>query len=242
MTQKLQGVVIRSSDRKEKDKNILLFSLEDGKVWATLKGVKGPNAKMKIAQNPFCYGEYILEDGKVGKVVTGFEAIETFHEVSEDVDKYFEASALLEIVGCMDFATKNETAQVFVLLLRSLKTLCFSKVSPLYVLNKFLISIFEITGTPLVIDKCSNCDTKVFERVFMDYATGELVCINCAKYGSEELEKTTFLALKYLKSTDFDKLHTLKLAQGSEMGLLRVLTKNFESRFDKTLKLIGIFS
>ena len=62
MTQNVKAIVIKSNDRKEKDKNILLFSLEQGKIWATLKGVKSPNAKMKIAQNPFCFGEFILED------------------------------------------------------------------------------------------------------------------------------------------------------------------------------------
>ena len=30
MSEKIKGIVIRSNDRKEKDKNILLFSLEKG--------------------------------------------------------------------------------------------------------------------------------------------------------------------------------------------------------------------
>ncbi len=242
MTQKIQAIVIRSNDRKEKDKNVLLFSLENGKMWATLKGVKSPTAKMKLAQNPFCYGEFVLEDGKAGQIITGFEAIETFHEISEDVDKYFEGTAILEIINSIDFSSKEEMARVFVLTIRSLKTLCFENVLPLYVLDKFLISLFDITGTPLETKRCSCCDTTIFERMFIDYATGELTCINCMKYGSEELAKTTISALKILSSTEFDKLQTLKLAQDSELGLLRVLARNFEARFDKKLKFVGIFS
>ena len=60
MSEKIQAIVVKSTDRKEKDKNILLFSIEKGKIWATLKGVKGNGAKMKIAQNPFCFGEFVL--------------------------------------------------------------------------------------------------------------------------------------------------------------------------------------
>lgn len=242
MAEKVQAIVIRANDRKEKDKNVLLFSLEKGKVWATLKGVKSPSAKMKIAQNPFCYGEFVLEDGKAGQIVTGFEAIETFHEISEDVDRYFEGTAILEIVNAIEFSSQNEVAKVFVLTLKALKTLCFSKVSSLYVLDKFLIELFAIAGTPLETKRCSSCDTTVFDRMFLDYATGELVCINCKGYASEELEKTTFLALKYLSENDFDRLSTFKFAQGSELGLLRVLVRNFETRFDRKLKLLGILS
>ena len=242
MAEKIQGIVIRSNDRKEKDKNILLFSLEKGKIWATLKGVKSPSAKMKIAQNPFCYGEFVLEEGKAGLIVTAFEAIETFHEISEDVDKYFEGTAMLEIVNGIEFSSQNEITQVFVLMLKALKILCFGKVLPLYVLDKFLIELFAITGTPLNTKRCSSCDSTAFERMFLDYSTGELVCINCKGYASEELEKTTLLALKYLSENDFDRLATLKFAQGSELGLLRVLVRNFETRFDKKLRLMGIFS
>ena len=38
------------------------------------------------------------------------------------------------------------------------------------------------------------------------------------------------------------KLSTLRLAEGSEVGLLRVLVRNFEARFDKKLKMMGILS
>lgn len=242
MTEKVQGIVIRSNDKKEKDKSILLFSLERGKIWATLKGVKSPAAKMKIAQNLFCYGEFILEEGKAGKIVTAFETIETFHEISEDMDKFFEGTAILEIVNGIEFSSQNEIAKIFVLTLKALKTLCFGKVLPLYVLNKFLIELFAITGTPLDTRRCSSCNSAAFERMYIDYSTGELVCINCKGYASEELEKTTLMALKFLCENDFDRLGTLKFAQGSEIGLLRVLARNFETRFDKKLRLMGILS
>lgn len=242
MTQKLQAIVIRSNDRKEKDKNILLFSIEQGKVWATLKGVKSPTAKMKIAQNPFCFGEFMLEDGKMGKIVTGFDAIETFHELGDDVDKYFEGTAMLEIVNAIDFSTQIEQAQVFVLLLKCLKSLCFGSVQPLYVLDKFLIELFAIVGSPLNVDKCACCASKVFDKLWIDYKDGSLVCSGCKGWGCEELSTTTLSALKVINNTDLEKLSTVKLAQESENGLLRVLVRNFDARFERKLKMIGILS
>ena len=242
MTEKIQAIVIKSTDRKEKDKNVLLFSIEKGKCWATLKGVKGSGAKMKIAQNLFCFGEFLLENGKFGQVVTGFSSIETFHELSEDVDKYFEATALLEIVGAIEFSSVAEQKAVFVLLLQALKTLCFGGAPANYVLDKFLLELFKIYGFPISYEKCSCCGAKAFEKTYFDYQNGEIVCTNCKSFNSEELSKITYSALKILSGCDFDRFSTIHLAQGSELGLLRVLVRNFEARFEKRLKLMGILS
>ena len=136
MAEKLQAIVIKSNDRKEKDRNILLFSIEKGKVWCTLKGVKSPKAKMKLAQNPFCFGEFVLENGKAGLIVTGFEAIETFHEISEDIDKFFSASAVLEVINSMNFSSLEDNTAMFILLLKTLKAICFSQANPVYEIGR----------------------------------------------------------------------------------------------------------
>lgn len=240
--QKVKAVVVKSHDRKEKDKNILLFSIEQGKFWATLKGVKGANAKMKIAQNPFTFAEFIVEDGKMGKIVTGFDVIETFYELTQDSDKYFCGTSILEILNATEFSSESEIAQVFVDAVKALKTLCFSDSNPVYVLDKFLLCYFERFGSPIFVGKCSSCKTVAFDKLFFDYQSGELVCQKCKTFSSEELSTTTHSALKVLLSCNFDSLKTLKLASESEVGLLRVLVRNFEARFDKKLKLIGVLS
>ena len=242
MAEKVQAIVIKSNDKKEKDKNILLFSLEQGKFWATLKGVKGANAKMKLAQNPLCYGEFVVEDGKAGKIVTSFEAIESFHEISEDIDKYFEAVSILEVLNSLEFSSTSERARVFVLALKALKSICFDKIKNVYVLDKFFIELFKISGFPFYSEKCSGCGDKTFERIYVNYSIGELVCASCKTFDSEELSRSAFVALKIFNNTNFEKLSTLKLSENSEIILLRTLVKVFEVHFDKRLNLMGILS
>lgn len=242
MPQKVKGIVIKSNDRKEKDVNVLLFSLELGKIWVTLRGAKSPNAKMKTAQNPFTFGEFMLEEGKSGMIVTGFESIESFHEIAEDIDKYFEASAVLEAVNGLDFSGEAERANVFVLAVKALKNICFGNVRTNYVLCKFFIELFKIYGCMLNVDKCSACGDKTFERLFINYDVGELVCTACKTALCEELQKTTLLALKVLSNTELERLSSVKLAPSSELALLKVLCKNFDARFSAKLKLLGILS
>ena len=243
MAEKLKGIVLKSNDKKEKDASVLLFSLEQGKVYLTLRGVKNPKAKMKIAQNPFTFGEFIVEEGKSGKIVTGFECIESFHEIAENIDKYFEASAILEIVDKLEFSTDKERADVFVLVIKSLKTICFSEnVRSCYVLDKFLIELFKLSGFPLYSDKCTCCNSTSFDKLYINYQVGELVCSACRGFMCEELPKTSYMALKILNSTPLDNLKTIRLASGSEKELLKILIKNFEVHFSCNLKLIGILS
>ena len=242
MAEKIRAIVLKSSDKKEKDLSVLLFSLEKGKIWVTLKGVKGSNAKMKLAQNQFCFGEFVLEEGKSGQIVTNFECLESFHEIAEDIDRYFEASAVLEVVDKLKFSSETERAQVFLLVLKTLKANCFQNLKNSYALDKFFISLFEILGVPLYGEKCSSCGTTAFDRIFVDYSSGGLVCMACRSLSSEEMPKGAYIALKILTSTDFDKLSTIKLAKDSEIVLLKILVKNFETRFDERLKLMGILS
>ncbi len=242
MAEKIKGIVLKSSDRKEKDLNVLLFSLEKGKIWVTLRGVKGQNAKMKLAQNQFCFGEFVMENGKNGQIVTGFECLESFHELSENIDHFFEASAVLEVVDKLKFSSETEIAQIFLLVLKTFKMICFGNLKNEYALDKFFISLFQTLGVPLYSDKCSCCGTKAIDRVFIDYAGGGLVCMACKGYGSEELPKNVVAALKILTITDFEKLGSVKFSANSELQLLKILVKNFETRFDQNLKLIGILT
>ena len=114
MSEKVKAIVIKSNDRKEKDANVLLFSLEKGKIWVTLKGIKGQNAKMKLAQRMFCFGEFVLQEGKAGQIVTSFECLESFFEIAEDVEKYFEGAAILEIVEKLRFSSDYERTGFYV--------------------------------------------------------------------------------------------------------------------------------
>ena len=66
---KVKALVIGGRDFKEKDKLVELFTLEQGKLTVSMKGVRGEKAKMKFAKEIFCFGEFVLENtkGKIGR-------------------------------------------------------------------------------------------------------------------------------------------------------------------------------
>lgn len=240
MTKKVKAIVIKSNDIKEKDKNVLLFSIEEGKIWATLKGVRGDKAKMKYAKEPFCFGDFVIEEGKGSNIITSVDIIETFDKLSKDIDKYFEASALLEIVNSLNVA--NEKYELFVSLIKALKSIAFENTSRYLPLLKFMLDVFSAYGVPLYTPKCACCGNEYHDHVFINYNVGELVCQACKSFQTEELSAAQLKVIKLLSENTYDALKTIKIPQETAFLTLKVLAANFYSRFEKNLKFIGIFN
>lgn len=238
MSENLKAIVIKGNNAKEKDKNILLFSLEKGKIWVTFKGVRGDKAKMKYAKEQFCFGEYMIEEGKFSNVVTGVDIIEDFNEIAKDIDKYFEANAMLEVVQNLDFESDYQRYEVFMALLNGFKILAFHKSARLAVLLKFFLSVFEIYGVKLYSPKCAGCRAEFHDNIYINHQVGELVCEACKTYQCEQIGKGEFNLIKLLSTMPYDKLPNFPEEVGQKV--LKILIKNFYNRFDKNLKFVGI--
>ena len=95
---KCKAVVVESKDYKEKDKQVLLYSLENGKFWATLKSARGEKSKNKVGKEPFCFGEFLIENTRGTNIVVGVDVIDSFFGLTSDLDKFYEACGILEII------------------------------------------------------------------------------------------------------------------------------------------------
>lgn len=231
VARKVTGVVISSKDYKEKDKLISLFTVEEGLICASMRGVRGDKAKMKSAKEVFCFGEYVLENTKGNNVVTQVEIIDNFYGLTRDIDKYYEASSILDIIN--KIATTQASPQLFIDFLKCLRGICYQNIKKIYILDKFLISVFKNLGYEFVTNKCSSCGAKLSERKYFNLDIGEIVCPACKNDCCQPITETCFSALKLLNNTDFEKLDTLSLTSGSEIECLKLLEKNFEWRFGK---------
>ncbi len=225
---KVKALVIESKDSKEKDKLVTLFSLEEGKLFVYFKGVRGERAKLKAAKELFTFGEFVVEEGKTGNIVTEVSIIDTFSPLREDLDKYYEACSILDIVKKL---LKEADPALFIQTLKALKATSYENAPKYYSLVKFLISVFEDAGYNLNFENCASCKAKLTGKKYLNLEYGEFVCAGCRQLTSVEVTPATTSALKILKQTDYDKLRTIKIGgQGVERAL-NLLTENFEWRF-----------
>ena len=94
---KVKAIVVGGVNVKEKDKIITLFTLEKGKISATLKGVRGDKAKLKSAKDIFTFGDFIIEEGKILNIVTSVDIIDKVYMLSKYIEKYYESFAIMYV-------------------------------------------------------------------------------------------------------------------------------------------------
>lgn len=226
---KVKGIIIESKDSKEKDKIVTIYTLELGKVRAIFRGVRGEKAKMKAAKELFTFGEFFIENTKGNNIISQVDIIETFHGLSSNLDKYYEACSIIDIIKKL--GNEQSEPRLFIESVKALKTICFENLKPHYVLDKFLIDLFASTGYDINFDICSSCKSKITGKRYINYDFGEIVCGGCRTATAEEVPPVVISTLKILKGIDYDKLNTITLSPNAEIQSLVLLLKNFECRF-----------
>ena len=224
---KVKAVVIGGVNIKEKDRLITIFSLERGKMVVSMKGVRGEKAKLKSAKEIFCFGDFVIEEGKNSNIVTSVDIIDSFYSLTQNLDKYYEGCAMLDIVSHV--ASEEQNAGLFIELLKALKSLAYQELKKYYVIDKFLINIFKAMGYGFLTDKCSSCGS-VFVHKFLNLEVGDLVCANCKNALCLPVSEAAYSTIRLLNMTDYDKLSTVKFGGMGEVQVFNLLSKNYEYR------------
>ena len=231
MSTKVKAIVLGGTNIKEKDKIVKLFTLENGIMSVSMKGVRGDKAKLKLAKELFCFGEFLLEEGKTGYIVTSVDIIDSFFDLSKNIEKYYEACSILDIISknCIE-----ANPQLFIETIKALKTLCYDNVNRFYIIDKFLISVLKGMGYNFITDKCSSCGATLVNR-YLNIDVGELVCPLCKNDLSLSVSERCYSAIKILHNTEYEKLGTIKLGGNSHVEAYDLLGKNYEWRTDNML-------
>lgn len=226
---KVKGIIIESKDSKDKDKLVTIYTLEQGKKRVIFKGVRGEKAKLKASKEIFTFGDFFIENTKGNNIVSQVDIIESFYGISQDLNKYYEACSIVDVVKKIGTAEGDPT--LFIEIVKALKSVCYGGVKQNYTLCKFLLNVFAGAGYPINLNNCSSCKAKITGTKYINYDFGEVVCGNCRTMTSEKLEPVVASALNILSNTEYEKLNTLHLAENAEAETLKILLKNFEARF-----------
>ena len=223
---KVKGIVIGGVNVKEKDRLVTLYTLEKGKMLVSMRGVRGDKAKMRFAKEIFCFGEYLIEEGKTLCVVTGVDIIDSFYSLSADIDKYYEGCAILDIISRM--ATESNPA-LFIQTIKALKKMCYENAQKYFVFNKFLLFFFKNMGYSFLTEKCSSCGATLASK-YLNLEIGEIVCPGCKNALCLPISENCYHAMKLLDQTDFEKLSTLSISGDGAVQACGLLCRNYEAR------------
>ncbi len=144
MDKKISAILLRAVDSKDYDKTVELFCAEEGLITATMRGARKPTAKLKFACQPFSFCLYELVEKNGRYSVTGATAIEDMFALTRNTDAYVCASATLECVQVCARAVESE--ELFLILIKTLKTYLYARTNPYVVLAKFAQKVLSISG------------------------------------------------------------------------------------------------
>ena len=138
------AIVTRSSDYKEHDKLVRLFTIDGGIVSAVAKGVKKAGAKLKFAVQPFAFCEYTLAVKNDFYTITGAVQIESLYALSHDPDLFFAASLVLESADCA--VSSLPSPALFIYLLKLFQVLLYQGKCCYAAAALFLYRLLENAG------------------------------------------------------------------------------------------------
>ena len=209
MEEKLRGIVLKETPYLESDKILSIFTLENGVISARIRGVKKAGAKLKFASEPFCFAEYVFSKTSDRRTVVSATLIDSFYPLRLDLTKFFCGGTVLDFLRkfCREEIVSPD---LFMLATETLKTLSYTEKDPLSTLCAFLIDALASVGYGLNLDGCAVCGKEISGRAFFDVNSGGFLCENCFSGTGREINLSTYLALKDIKSGKENKEFAVK--------------------------------
>lgn len=194
MEEKAEGIVISSVSYGESDKILNVFTPDKGVISAKIKGVKKAGAKLKFAQEPFCFAEFIFTKKGEYRTIIGASLIDTFYPIRQSVESLYSASVVVEYVK--KFLKENIVSpELFMLCITTLKKIAYEN-KGLTALTKFLVDALRLSGYALNITNECACEKKLNDIVYFNYRTGSFVCENCKDEFCRQINFITYNTLK----------------------------------------------
>lgn len=97
--EKIEGIVIKTQDYKEKDKLVWIFTREYGRVSLIAKGAKKSVSHLFACTQPFTYGLYMFRPRQGLSALKSGEVLNNLNGIKRDLYQTASAAYLLELVN-----------------------------------------------------------------------------------------------------------------------------------------------
>ncbi|MBE5746348.1 MAG: DNA repair protein RecO [Clostridiales bacterium] len=228
---KIKAIVLSSTDYKEKDKIVNLFSLELGQISCILKNCRTNNYKLSFAYSPFSFGEFeLIKRGEMLFIKTA-TLIENFYNICENYNKFIIGNSILEILlKCNKPFENNEV--LFINTLKILNNLAFTDLNENILFLKFLLGTLKVNGFKLNFKYCNSCKIPYINKIYLNLETGDFECGACKSNYSVMIETNIFNLLSKINNKPIEDLTEIIEADKVILESIKLLVLNIENRFN----------
>ena len=215
-----KAIALKSVDYGENDKIILLYSLEYGKISVRAKGIKKAKAKLKFAQEPFCFGTYHLAGNEGHFVLKTCDQLESFYPLREDIVRFYAGCVVLECLAQLE-TDGQPNSQLFVGTLKTLQ--CLTECEDVYVVVlHFLLNYLRLAGYRLDFSGCNVCGRS--DKLYLDAEKGGVSCADCRGEGSVMLSAGVLNLLKLADGMTVEKMSNVRVPQSVSKDAIHALS------------------
>lgn len=222
---KTRGLVLKSISYGEYDKILTVLTQEAGKISVMVKGGKSINHGKSSQTLLFSYGDYIMYDKGGMYILSSAEVIESFYDLTKDLDKLNLASEILNFINftCDESEDLSDLLRVTLNTLYALvhydKSLAMAKAV-------FYTKMCACLGLSPVVGMCGECGDADVDKFSPSY--GGSLCKECASEIGDALSITpqTAQVMEYILTCDIKKMFSFKAAE-EDFANVYTLIKEF---------------
>lgn len=178
MITEVKGLVIRTTDIRESDRLINIFTEEMGLLSALAQGARSLKSRKMSSTMQFCYSRFFLYKKGEHYYVKEAELIESFFELRNSIEGLALAAYIADVLSDVTVAT--EERELLRLSLNSLYAIANKKYSLDKIKAAFEIRAASILGFMPDLLSCSVCGEKS-GNFYFDIMGGTVKCYECCE-------------------------------------------------------------
>lgn len=193
-----EAVVLRHANWGEADRMLTLYTREQGKLRAVVKGARKIRSRKAGHVEPFTHVTLQLAKARDIPIVTQVETLDAYLPLREDLERTGYAAYMLELLDRFTYDEEGGNPSLFRLLTESLARLC--KVpEPWLTVRYYEMRLLDHLGFRPRLFECANCGREIqAEDQFFSPSAGGVICPRCGQ-GLPGLWTVSVEALKYLR-------------------------------------------
>ncbi|HHY21432.1 MAG TPA: DNA repair protein RecO [Bacilli bacterium] len=235
MLQKVEGIVIRTTDYGESNKIVTLFTRENGKIGMMARGAKKPKSRLVAVSQLFVYGMFLMQKSSGLATLQQGEIIDSFRDIREDLMLTAYCSYVVELT---DRLTENGQRNPFLFELLY-QTLHFMNegVDPQILTRIFEVKMLQVAGIAPQLDRCACCHQTEGEFAF-SFKEGGFICHRCYHLDPHHLKisQATAKLLRLFAYLDLKRLGQISVKKETKEELKQVLTTYYDHYSGLSLK------
>lgn len=225
-------MVIKTSEFKESDKLIVLFTEKLGKVSVLAKGARKSKSKFLSLSLPFCFGEYVVFKGKNLYTLNEGEPINSFQSLLNDLDSLTVASYLCELID-IAMVEEESNRELFKTFITAFYLIENKAIDYNLILRAFEVKLLAYSGYSLSLENCAICRKRINRSNFISFEFLGGVCDDCKKVNGIHVSYPTYNSLKYLTRTPIENSYRLSLTNETKSELYKLLSIIISENFGR---------